>query len=770
MRRLLALLLGAGLTLLPATVAIAPAQAAEPTCASGAQATVTIEDPTVSLGGTLRISGRGWCHPDGGGSVVGVKIDEGGFSRTDDSVHANKTIWAIVEARGDGTFEAGIELPDGTAQSSTPAFTAGSHTLRLLSGSLKPGDAGRTLQSGSFAVRGDSDPEPPAWAAQTLTGGGATAWVEDAVEPGGALRIRGSGWRKSSGSGGSTVVVKLNSATGQFTRSGTGVIDGDATIWARFTAAADGSFDRSLDLPGGLGRGDFLTVSLFSGKFAAGDVQRTITSTPLAVAGDRGSSAGGGSDVTCVPTTDSPSVSIETPTVSLGGTLTISGAGWCNPAGGGSKIGVKIDEGTINHVDTSLHANTSIWAIVQAGHRDGTFTAHITLPDGTTGTSLPAIGRGAHTLRLLSGSLVAGDTVRSVESGEFVIGSYRPTAAPDPLPAGALTAGSAHGVSATVSGARLTVRVPRGAAGDWIFLSAMAPDGSPRYPWGEQWFRLGAGGTLVTGLGGTPVQGPHRLVLQSGAQGHVGELVGWASVTFPGEASSPDGTGPDGGSDPNGSDHDEGSDPKGGGDDDGSGDEDEQAAPSPGGTLTPDADPATDPATPPGLTDPKPPVRSYDDLDPVDRLDSSLEGTVVTVLLQREVASLVKKAEKPPEGPLFVHVYAEKEILPAGWVRPGAKGKPATRITVDLAKLPVAPYRLTLQDAEGELIGWAEADLTGGVTGTPETDASAPVTTEQIRQIAGWFSATDGWMLGLAAALLTGLGLGLLMRPRGGAR
>ena len=44
---------------------------------------------------------------------------------------------------------------------------------------------------------------------------------------------------------------------------------------------------------------------------------------------------------------------------------------------------------------------------------------------GATG-STPALPTGAHTLRLLTGSLKAGDAARTLLSSEFVVGSYRP--------------------------------------------------------------------------------------------------------------------------------------------------------------------------------------------------------------------------------------------------------------------------------------------------------------------------------------------------------
>lgn len=129
----------------------APAQAA--TCDPDSTPVVaTIATPTVGLGGKLRLTGTGWCHPDSGGSVIGVKIDDGAYSRLDTTVNANKTVWAIIRADADGTFSTSITLPDGTTNTSSPKLPTGSHTLRLLTGSLKSGDEIRTYESEPFDV------------------------------------------------------------------------------------------------------------------------------------------------------------------------------------------------------------------------------------------------------------------------------------------------------------------------------------------------------------------------------------------------------------------------------------------------------------------------------------------------------------------------------------------------------------------------------------------------------------------------------------------
>ncbi|WP_433528293.1 LPXTG cell wall anchor domain-containing protein [Micromonospora sp. CA-263727] len=114
------------------------------------------------IGGTIRLSGTGWCHPGGGGSAIAVKINDGAFSHLPGAgPNPNLTVWQVVEANDDGSFAVDVQLP--TASNSTPAFTAGSYTLRLLTGSLRAGDTVRSVQTTSFTVTaaGSGGDEPP---------------------------------------------------------------------------------------------------------------------------------------------------------------------------------------------------------------------------------------------------------------------------------------------------------------------------------------------------------------------------------------------------------------------------------------------------------------------------------------------------------------------------------------------------------------------------------------------------------------------------------
>ncbi|WP_178945493.1 hypothetical protein [Kocuria sp. TGY1127_2] len=117
--------------------------------------TARIENKTIARGEKVHLVGEGWCNPGGqtGAPKVAVKLDDGAISRRDEEIHSNKTIWALVDPDpSTGVLDTWIALPDGTTSTSSPAFSEGGHTLRLLSGSLRPGDL-----SMSFGGRGVLD-------------------------------------------------------------------------------------------------------------------------------------------------------------------------------------------------------------------------------------------------------------------------------------------------------------------------------------------------------------------------------------------------------------------------------------------------------------------------------------------------------------------------------------------------------------------------------------------------------------------------------------
>ena len=88
-----------------------------------------------------------------------------GVVKTDSGhVMSGKKYGALLEASGHSDGDSvTITLPDGTTRTSTPAFTRGGHTLRLLSGSLAPGDQVRSVKSATFSIgayRPNALPDP----------------------------------------------------------------------------------------------------------------------------------------------------------------------------------------------------------------------------------------------------------------------------------------------------------------------------------------------------------------------------------------------------------------------------------------------------------------------------------------------------------------------------------------------------------------------------------------------------------------------------------
>ncbi|BCB84816.1 LPXTG cell wall anchor domain-containing protein [Phytohabitans suffuscus] len=219
----------------------------------------------------------------------------------------------------------------------------------------------------------------------------------------------------------------------------------------------------------------------------------------------------------------------------VGGTIRLSGAGWCHPSDGGSTIAVKINDGAYSHLPgQGPNANLTVWQVVQAG-ADGAFAVDVQLPTATDST--PAFTPGSYTLRLLTGTLKAGDTIRSVETTAFTVTAAggdpgadeppgRPTGVPDPYDADEdLTQAARGGVTVTRGGATLRVTVPSAAAGDWVFLYAYA--GSSPRPLG--WSALDSGRTATASLSGVDVtEGTHKLAVLD----RDGELLGWDDFTI----------------------------------------------------------------------------------------------------------------------------------------------------------------------------------------------------------------------------------------------
>ncbi|MFT4217534.1 MAG: hypothetical protein QM619_10180 [Micropruina sp.] len=727
------------------------------------------------VGEPLVISGTGWRNKAGdAGSIIAVKLDDGGVSTTVEVKHPvtgvvqlNKTIYAVVQADANGEWTLRVPYPT-TANSNASWAVGQNHNVRLLTGSMLDEDVIRS-GAGDITVAADSTPDdparqPPSWAHSTVTAGGAIAWVQSevATASGSTIRIKGIHWTDQAGTGASTIALKLNHAGGQYARTGAGVVapggKDDPTIWKLLAPAgtashpnliepgADGDFEIEMDAPAGLRAGQLLTVQFLTGKFGVNDTVRNVTSAPLVVGGvpyveqpDE--------EVTCTPTSVSPVVTIAEPRVAVGGTLHVTGSGFCHPdqKRGGSTIAIKIDDGNYSRVNDAIHSNRTIWTIIEAKASDGTFDIDLQLPDGTTSApngSTPAFPQGAHTLRFLTGSLKDGDVTRTVPSSEFVVGDYRPTGMPDPVEATEdLTSSSRNGVTVTKTAKRLTVTVPGAGAGDWVYLNTYA-DGSPTSPWGTTWFRTDADGRAVASLTGVTLPtGTSKLSVQSGNDGEYGKLLGWTSLTVAG--------------------------PK-------------TATPTPvtavqnvTTTTTTTTTTETDDSSSAPTTIPEAPVARASQLTALSNGDATAtaDGTKITVTVPKSAAKRW----------VYVYLYSGASIARAGWVQLNS----AKAFTVDLKDLADGRHRIVAVNADGAVLGWVEASkgtvattpLPAPIDGVPnpptDTGAGAGAVNPQAAPAQTAGGSLEAVLIGAAIAVLTAGGLAvrrLATKPRRVAR
>ena len=266
------------------------------------QATATVEG-TPTIGGTITLKGTGWKHPDGTGSKIAVKLDDGNI-RTP----AGADVWQTIDANNDGTFTAQIKLPNGTtgAGGSNPAYTTGAHVIRLLTGSLKPGDTGRSIKVDITVGAAQPTTSPTATPTTSPTAtpttsptatpttsptsspttkpttppapDGATVTVKGKPSVGGKLFLTGKGWKTADGKAGSKIAVKIDDGAVKKT-------DG-TDVWAIIEAKADGTFKAEVKLPNGSTRGEYgsnpafkkgaHSVRLLTGALAENDVRRSV--------------------------------------------------------------------------------------------------------------------------------------------------------------------------------------------------------------------------------------------------------------------------------------------------------------------------------------------------------------------------------------------------------------------------------------------------------------------------------------------------------------
>ena len=123
-------------------------------------------------GQRVTVTGHGWRATDGGGSMIAFKLDGKAVLRTYDlpagtvaRAQEDRSVWAVTEADAQGSFSVTFDLPDGTNATDpkgapvTWSNDGTAHTLTLLTGSLKDGDASRSVIIRNIQV-GDAGAAP----------------------------------------------------------------------------------------------------------------------------------------------------------------------------------------------------------------------------------------------------------------------------------------------------------------------------------------------------------------------------------------------------------------------------------------------------------------------------------------------------------------------------------------------------------------------------------------------------------------------------------
>jgi len=136
--------------------AVAPASADTGTAVDGATATVS---DVVLSNSAIHLEGTGWTTAPGSGvgSTIAVKLGDALTTEPASGPVINPAtgtsaddfnIWDAIQANDDGTFSADITFP--TPDNTNPALASPwavgtTHTLRLLTGSMRSGDTGRSV-------------------------------------------------------------------------------------------------------------------------------------------------------------------------------------------------------------------------------------------------------------------------------------------------------------------------------------------------------------------------------------------------------------------------------------------------------------------------------------------------------------------------------------------------------------------------------------------------------------------------------------------------
>lgn len=469
----------------------------------------------VPVDGSITITGTGWTAPAGGGSVIAVKLDDGDVVSkvsvlnpvTGVAVEDESVVMA-VRASKTGSFKITVPLPtDGS-------WTAGSrHSVRLLSGRLLEADATRSMAlsfdlfaAAPIVAAPSSTPTPAAESTMRASEAPSTAPSVEADSP----------TAVTESSSVPTVPTMVPSASSSpVTKESSSSRQGVAAPQASASGAASAS------------------------------VRPSVTSAERG--GQQPGSAVGTSTAACASQPQAALTAEKSirgvPTVDLGGTLILTGSGFCRPAGGGSTVGIQIDGGALAGPGTAVKGDPSIWQVAEAD-ADGRFLVSVRLPEPWE--TDPEFADGSHRLRLVTGSLRKDDAVREVETGEFVVlaGSSagtlpEPSASPEPPSPRRLVVANAGGVTGSQSGTTVRVVAPSLQPGDWVFPYAIGAESEAPPDATGAWVQLDADRSAVFELAAT-AKGAGQ-VTKISLQARDGGVVGWASLssTQGSEAASP---------------------------------------------------------------------------------------------------------------------------------------------------------------------------------------------------------------------------------------
>ena len=822
----------------------------------------------VAVGQPLTVKGVGWMNQEKKeGSVVAVKIDGGTFKAksavknpANGKAETDKGVLAMVKADASGNWTATISAE------SLSQLKEGKHTVQFSSGSGLQGDVVRQSSAafvyGAEAGKPDQNPNPqapapkeapqapapkeaappnqpndtpsslgpPEWSHVDLADpsdkSGAKAWVEKEIksDAGAKFHIRGTGWKNSAGNGPSTVSVKINEGENKPYERAKAIdhpsVKGDKTVWALVAQnnpkkdknvkafQSNGDFEVEIDVPKSLTKGKYLSVSLFSGQSDTKDVKRSMTSEQLTVL----------EPTTCTPSVEKPTVAVENVKAHIGGTVKVSGKGWCHPQEnqGASKIAVKIDDGKYKRVDVPAGSDATVWAIVEnADPKTGDWTAEIPLPDGTdkkavrggNGGRNPVFPEGKHRFTFITGDAVKpGDAKREVKSDEFDVRDYKPSGIPDPVEANEdLKDDNKQGMTVKRGkDGRLVVTIPKAKAEagkgnkkdgrnatdkkTWVFLDVYDEEGTSRHPWGARWFETEKDGKVLDLPKDVSLpNGALKITAQSGKPGDdFGALLGWTTFEGPKKPDNP--TNPPGGGGnqpPSGENRppsgnqppsNGGNQPPGGNQGNSGGQQGRTGGSTivrrsvqsgtrqsiiPGRYVIQRAIAGQQPQKPAQPFFPKP---DFSPLPPVPNIKGLTLQNAGNIGKQMEGKILVlAPAGRQPGEWVFLYLYPQGS--PLGWMQIDKEGK----IRVDTSTLPDGSYKFALMDSTGALIGWTDLDV-GNVKKSP-APAPTPTKTDGPARIPPKTEGDDSqpiwpWILGGAVISVTVVATSLIASRR----